>query len=143
MSPSPNNGPSLSGMRTWTVSYGKRRGNTSLAMLRDELRQRNKQRDAEWRKRRKEQRELAKKREQGFRKHLAAQAKRTKLNRTKAAQERHLIKKKDLSLFCANPTNAAKKRAARLERLLIEARKSAAFYRKRKADKRREARKES
>jgi hypothetical protein len=115
--------------------------------LRDELRRKNKQGDAAWRKRRKEQaameKELAKKRALGFRKHVAALAKRAELKRKQLAKAKLRRKQKEQSQYAAKATRAAATRVARLERLLIEARKSAAFYRKRKAAKRREARKES
>ncbi len=141
MSSRPNNGPSLSGMRAWTVSYGKRWGNTSRSRLRDELRKKNKQGDAEWRNRRKiqaaKEKELARKRERGFREYLAGLAKRAKTKRGQAAKRKPHTKKKAQHLPRSHATTAAKLRSDRLERLLNEARKSAAFYRKRKAAARR------
>ncbi len=137
MSSRPSNGPSLSGMRTWLVSYGKRWGNTSQSRLRDELRWKNKQGDADWRNRKRiqaaKEKELARKRERGFREYLAGLAKRAKTKRGKASNGRLRTKKKAQLPRSFRATTAAKKRANRLERLLIEARKSAAFYRKRKA----------
>jgi hypothetical protein len=105
-------------------------------MLRDELRRKNKQGDTDWRNRKRiqaaKEKELAMKRERGFREYLAGRAKRAKTEKGQASKSKLRTKKKAQLPRSSRATIAAKQRSNRLERLLIEARKSAELHRKRK-----------
>lgn len=141
------------GLRSW--------GNSSQqSMLRDQLRRKNKLGDALWRMQRRKQaakeKKLARERAAGFKKYAAALARRAELKRkqtvraelrtrtmerllTKRAEIKRVrhakmelqMKQKQRELLAAKTRIAVRKRADRLKRSLIAARKSAAYHRKR------------
>jgi hypothetical protein len=124
-------------MQTWIPHYAnKRKGKTTATLLRDDLRRKNRKGDSSWRKRRREQAALEEKRAKAEerakerREKMTALKEQIRLKRdaqltAKAADKKRSLLKTKAKLAVAN-------RSKRLERLIIESRKSAAFHRKRK-----------
>lgn len=137
MSNVPNNGPSLSGMRTWKALCAKKREpKTFFAKLRDAARRRDKLKkakaDRRWTQRRKKQaartRKAQRAKERALQKSGRLLAIKEQRLRRKAAKGKALAREKKRRLREAKAKEAVERMAAKLERSLIAAKRSANFY---------------